>query len=146
MANKFLKGTSGYVWILFTQHSDYILLLYSAYKSRFVAKLSIATPSKWKLYYPMNCYPRNANQLCEHCIPVCSHLLTRARSTKFCHQYFFLSHLCIRFTLILYITHILLHLMIEVGEFFFQFLNQSFYVFHNWTILLKRKAKEWEEN
>lgn len=59
MIDKFLRGTSVYVWILFTQYIDYILLLYTAYKSRFLANLSIATPTKWKLCYPMNYYPRN---------------------------------------------------------------------------------------
>lgn len=146
MTNKFLKGTSGYVWILFTQHSDYILLLYSAYKSRFVAKLSIATPSKWKLYYPMNCYPRNANQLCEHCIPVCSHLLTSARSTKILPSVLLSLTSMYTFHLDTVYNAYFITSYDWGWRVFFQFLNQSFYVFHNWTILLKRKAKEWEEN
>lgn len=57
MIDKFLRGTSVYVRILFTQYIDYILPLYTAYKSS--ANLSIATPTKWKLCYPMNYYPRN---------------------------------------------------------------------------------------
>lgn len=57
MTDRFLRGTSGYVWILFTQCSGYIMLPYTAYKSRFAADLSTATPFQMKVVLPNGLLP-----------------------------------------------------------------------------------------
>lgn len=59
MIDKFLRGTSVYALIHFTQYIADVPLPYTACKSRFVANLSIATLIKWKLCYPTSYYPRN---------------------------------------------------------------------------------------
>lgn len=82
--------------------------------------------SNRKLYYPMNCYPRNVNQLRAPFILVwSSHLFTSACSTNCCPWYFFVSQACRGFALILYIVNILLHLMIDVGHFGLDFFPVS---------------------
>lgn len=101
MTDKFLREENAYV--LMYELFYPVPWLYSpaaCCSQEEICSESVATLPNWKLGYPMNCYPRNVNELCARCILVWS---SHTLSTNFCRRHFSVSQVYRGFPVILHI-------------------------------------------